>query len=382
MHKIVRAPLRAMFSSPQFIFHAGQPGPLDDHALASRLSYFLWKTLPDAELTPLANEKKLTQPKVLTAQVDRMLDDPRSNRFINDFLDGWLNLRELDATTPDEKLYPEFDDQLRQAMLAETRLFLRELIEKDLGARNFIKSDFTFLNRRLARHYGINDVSGERMRRVTLPKNSVRGGLMTHASILKVTANGTLTSPVKRGHFVLASLLGTPPHPPPPTIGTIEPDIRGAVTIRETLAKHRDVKSCANCHQHIDPPGFALESFNPIGGFRTRYRTTGKGDRSKNRIHGRWVYEYRLGRHVDASGVTSDGQKFAGIRRFRDLLLAQEEQVARHFISQLVVYSTGGEIQFSDRDEIERIVKETKPKGFPVRALIHQVVQSKLFKNK
>ena len=382
MHKIVRAPLRAMFSSPQFLFHAGQPGPLDDHALASRLSYFLWKTLPDAELTRLANEKKLTQPKVLTAQVDRMLDDPRSNRFINDFLDGWLNLRELDATTPDEKLYPEFDDQLRQAMLAETRLFLRELIDQDLEAKNFINSDFTFLNRRLARHYGINDVSGERMRRVTLPKNSVRGGLMTHASILKVTANGTLTSPVKRGHFVLASLLGTPPHPPPPTIGTIEPDIRGAVTIRETLAKHRDVKSCANCHQHIDPPGFALESFNPIGGFRTRYRTTGKGDWSKHRIHGRRVNEYRLGRHVDASGVTFDGQKFAGIRRFRDLLLAQEEQVARHFISQLVVYSTGGEIQFSDRDEIERIVKETKPKGFPVRAIIHQVVQSKLFKNK
>ena len=205
---------------------------------------------------------------------------------------------------------------------------------------------------------------------------------MTQASILKITANGTLTSPVKRGHWVLNSLLGTPPQPPPPTIGAIEPDIRGAVTIRETLAKHRDVKSCANCHQHIDPPGFALESFNPIGGFRSRYRTTGKGEWSKHRIHGRWVNEYRLGRHVDASGVTSDGQKFDGIRRFRNLLMAQEEQVARHFISQLVVYSTGGEIQFSDRDEIERIVKETKPKGFPVRAIIHQVVQSKLFKNK
>jgi hypothetical protein len=220
------------------------------------------------------------------------------------------------------------------------------------------------------------------MRRVALPTDSVRGGLMTQASILKVTANGTLTSPVKRGHFVLASLLGTPPHPPPPTIGVIEPDIRGAVTIRETLAKHRDVKSCANCHQHIDPPGFALESFNPIGGFRTRYRTTSKGDWTNRRLYGRRIFEYRMGLPVDASGITSDGQKFNGIRRFRDLLLEQEEQVARHFISQLVIYSTGGEIQFSDRDEIERIVKEAKPKAFPVRALIHQVVQSKLFKNK
>lgn len=205
---------------------------------------------------------------------------------------------------------------------------------------------------------------------------------MTQASILKITANGTLTSPVKRGHFVLASMLGTPPHPPPPTIGSIEPDTRGAVTIRETLAKHRNVQSCANCHQHIDPPGFALESFNPIGGFRTRYRTTGKGQWTNDRIHGRQVYEYQWGRDVDASGVTSDGQQFAGIRRFRDLLLKQEEQVARHFVSQLMVYATGSEIQFSDRDEIERILKETEPKGFPVRTLIHEVIQSKLFKNR
>ena len=382
IQKTIRLPLRAMFSSPQFLFHSGEPGPLDDHALASRLSYFLWKTLPDEKLFQLAREKKLTKPKVLAEQVERMLNDPKSDRFAHDFLDGWLGLSDIDATTPDPKLYPEYGDTLRQAMLAETRLFLRELIDRNLGARNFIDSDFTFLNRRLARHYGIKGVSGEHMRRVKLPANSVRGGLMTQASILKVTANGTLTSPVKRGHFVLASLLGTPPHPPPPTIGAIEPDIRGAVTIRETLAKHRKVKSCANCHQHIDPPGFALESFNPIGGFRTRYRTTGKGDWSKHRIHGRWINEYRLAREVDSRGVTANGQEFAGIRRFRDLLRKQEEQVARHFISQLAVYATGGEIQFADRKEIERILKETKPHGFRVRDVIHEVVQSPLFRNK
>jgi hypothetical protein len=382
MHKMVRAPLRAMFSSPQFLFHAGQPGPLDDHSLASRLSYFLWKTLPDAELTRLANEKKLTQPKVITAQVNRMLDDPRSDRFINDFLDGWLHLSDIDATTPDEKLYPEYGDTLRQAMLAETRLFLRELLAKNLPAHHFIKSDFTFVNRRLARHYGMGKITGEKMRRVALPPDSVRGGLMTQASILKITANGTLTSPVKRGHWVLNSLLGTPPQPPPPTISALEPDTRGAVTIRETLAKHREVASCASCHQYIDPPGFALESFDPIGGFRQRYRTTGKGDWTRRQLHGRRIREYRLGLPVDASGETSDGQEFAGIRRFRDLLLTQEEQVARNFVSQLITYATGAEVQFADRAEVEHILAVNKAKGYPVRDLLHAVVQNRLFLNK
>ena len=267
-------------------------------------------------------------------------------------------------------------------MLAETRLFLHELLAKNLPARNFIKSDFTFLNRRLAHHYGMANISGERMRRVALPADSVRGGLMTQASILKITANGTLTSPVKRGHWVLNSLLGTPPHPPPPPIGALEPDIRGAVTIRETLAKHRDVASCASCHQHIDPPGFALESFNPIGGFRQRYRTTGKGDWTNHRFMGRHVHEYRWGLHVDASGSTASGEQFKGIRRFRDLLLMQEEQVARNFVSQLITYATGAEVQFADRPEVERILASTKKSGYPVRELLHAVVQSRLFLNK
>ena len=381
MHKIVRAPLRAMFSSPQFLLHSGKIGRLDDHALATRLSYFLWKSLPDDELFALAREKKLSQPEILTTQVNRMLNDPRSNRFVHDFLNGWLGLKHIDATTPDEKLYPEYGDTLRQAMLGETQLFVRELIDQNLGARNFIKSDFTFLNRRLAMHYGIPGVAGEHLRRVPLPKDSPRGGLMTHASILKITANGTVTSPVKRGNFVLSTLLGKPPPSPPTGVDIPDPDTRGAATIREILARHREVKSCANCHQHIDPPGFALESFNPIGGYRTRYRTTGKGDWPRRRLHGRRIREYRLGLPVDASGETSDGQEFAGIRHFRDLLLTQEEQVTRNFVSQLVVYATGGEIQFADRDEIERILTEAKPRGFGVRDLIHQVVQSKLFRN-
>ena len=229
------------------------------------------------------------------------------------------------------------------------------------------------------------NISGEKMRRVGLPADSVRGGLLTQASILKVTANGTLTSPVKRGHWVLNSLLGTPPQPPPPTISALEPDIRGAVTIRETLAKHRDVASCASCHQHIDPPGFALESFDPIGGFRQRYRTTGKGDWPIERhlaAHHMGRPLYRWGLDVDASGSTAGGEKFRGIRRFRDLLLTQEEQVARNFVSQLITYATGAEVQFADRSEVERILASTKKSDYPVRELLHGVVQSRLFLNK
>ena len=267
-------------------------------------------------------------------------------------------------------------------MLAETRRFLRELLAKNLPAHHFIKSAFTFLNRRLARHYGIGKITGEEMRRVNLPANSVRGGLMTQASILKVTANGTLTSPVKRGHWVLASLLGTPPQPPPPTISALEPDTRGAVTIREPLAKHRNVASCASCHQYIDPPGFALESFDPIGGFRQRYRTTGTGDWTNHRFMGRRVREYRWGLHVDATGTTADGKTFNGIRHFRDLLLEPEEQVARNFVSQLLTYATGAEVQFADRSEVERILAVNKTKVYPVRNLLHAVVQNRLFLNK
>ncbi|MGY8771383.1 MAG: DUF1592 domain-containing protein, partial [Pirellulales bacterium] len=233
----IRAPLRAMLSSPQFLFHSGEPGQLDDYALATRLSYFLWKTTPDEELLRLAKEKNLNDPAVLTQQVNRLLDDPKSDRFVHDFLDQWLGLQDIDATTPDKRLYPEYDDILRQAMLQETRLFFRALIDKNLSARNLIDSEFIFANRRLAEHYEIPNIVGEHFRRVALPKTSVRGGLMTQASILKVTANGTITSPVKRGSFVLSKLLGTPPSPPPLNVDSVDPDTRGATTNRETLDK-------------------------------------------------------------------------------------------------------------------------------------------------
>jgi len=378
----LRVVLRALLSSPEFLYHEAAPGPLDDYALATRLSYFLWKSLPDDQLLFLAAGGRLNDPKVLTTEVNRMLEDEKALRFVEDFLDQWLDLQDIDATTPDEKLYPEYDDVLRQAMLEETRRFFFEMIRSDLGVREFIDSDFTFLNRRLAEHYGIPGVQGLDFRKVTLPAESPRGGLLTQASILKVTANGTNTSPVSRGSFVLANLLGTPPSPPPPGVGSIEPDTRGATTIREELAAHREMESCNRCHREIDPPGFALESFDPIGGFRTRYRSTGQGDRPSTRLFGRPVHEYRLGPPVDASGETSDGEPFAGIRDFKRLMKPKKDQLTRHFLNQLIAYSTGAEVQYADRKERDRLLEQAQREDYGIRGMIHAVVQSKMFRNK
>ena len=378
----LRVVLRALFSSPEFLYHQAEPGPLDDYALATRLSYFLWKSLPDDQLFLLASEGALSDPAVLASEVDRLLDDEKSLRFVEDFLDQWLELEDIDATTPDERLYPEYDDLLRQAMLEETRRFFAELIWDDRGVRELIDSDFTFLNRRLAEHYDIPGIDGLEYQKVALPEGSPRGGLLAQASLLKITANGTNTSPVPRGSFILSQLLGTPPNPPPPGAGSVEPDTRGTTTIREELDAHRNVASCNRCHVHIDPPGFALESFDPIGGYRTRYRSTGEGDKPTERLFGRPIWEYRLGQPVDASGITPDGTAFDGIEGYKQWLMQQQDQIARHFVSQLIAYSTGAQIQFADRPELETMLKESRDYSYGIRSLIHTVVQSDLFRNK
>ena len=197
-----------------------------------------------------------------------MLDDPKAERFVVDFLDQWLELRDINATSPDRKLYPEFGPTSRDSMLAESRAYFRELLKNDLGASHIVASNFAMLNQKMAQHYGIPGVSGVAFRKVALPPDSHRGGFLTQASVLKVTANGTVTSPVKRGVLVQRQIVGEPPAPPPANVPAVEPDIRGAVTIREQLSKHRSDKTCAACHAKIDPPGFALESFDVIGGWR------------------------------------------------------------------------------------------------------------------
>ncbi len=375
----LRVPLRAILTSPSFLFHAGAEGALDDFALATRLSYFLWRSMPDDELFAVAAQGRLSQPATMAEQVERMLADAKSERFVKDFAGQAFRLYEMNATTPDAGLYPEFDERLGQAMVAETELFLAQLIEENLGARNLVAAGFTFVNRRLAEHYGLEGIDGQYMRRVSLPEGNVRGGLLSQASIHKITANGTTTSPVPRGNFVLANVLGQPAPPPPPNVAGLEPDTRGTTTIREQLAAHRANPMCATCHVTIDPPGLAMESFDPIGGFREVYRAS--GEEVVGADGQTYPGPYRQGLPVDASGVTPEGHAFAGFEQYREFLVRDKlEDVARHFVSQLLVLATGAEVQFADREARDRIVAKLAASDYPVRSMIHEVVQSDLFR--
>jgi hypothetical protein len=307
-----------------------------------------------------------------------MLASPKAQQFTENFVGQWLNLRDIDFTAPDHRLYPEYDEALKVAMLAEAHLFFGELLRRDLSVTNVVASDFTFANGRLARHYGIPNVDGMEMRRVKLPPELHRGGFLTMAGVLKVSANGTNTSPVVRGAYVLDRLLGQPPAPPPAGVPAVEPDIRGARTIREQLAKHRTTPTCNSCHAKIDPPGFALESFDVIGGWRDAYRSIGGGKAVV--IDGRRM-PYGEGKKIDPSDAFN-GEKFANIDELRRILLKDKDQLARALAEKLVTYSTGAPPTALDRAEIEAIVKRAREKGYGVRALVHEVVQSKLFREK
>ena len=379
----VRIGCKAVLTSSEFLFFAEERGRLDDYALATRLAYFLWSSAPDDELLKLAAGKKLSQPAVLRAQTERLLNNPRALAFTRNFTGQWLSLRDIDATVPDARLYPEYDEMLKVAMLQETETFFTELVRANLSAANFIHSDFAMLNERLARHYGIPGVAGEEMRKVALKPEYKRGGLLTQASIMKVTANGTTSSPVLRGVWILKHLFGTPLHLPSEDVGAVEPDTRGATTIREQLAQHSNQASCAGCHQYIDPPGFALESYDVIGGLRDRYRSGGTGDPVNIILPYSFSnVRYKLAKPVDASGEMADGRKFTGLDEFKKLLLSQQDQVVRAFIKNLVTYATGAPVSFADRNTVEAILAKTKPQQFPVRTLIHEVVQSPLLLNK
>ena len=374
----------AVLSSPGFLYFNEKPGRLEDRALAERLSYFLWNSRPDAELRRVAAQGELRHAEVLRAQTERLLNDPRSRRFIDDFLNYWLDLRLIEGTAPDTELYPDYqlDDLLVESMIGETQLFFGELVQRNLGVTNLVESDFAMLNERLALHYGIPGVEGVALRRVELRPGCVRGGLLTQASVLKVTANGTTTSPVKRGVWIMTRLLGKPPHPPPPNVPALDPDTRGATTIREQLARHRSQESCAACHRNIDPAGFALENFDVMGGWRERYRVIGGGEPLRGIGHNGLRFHFGLGLPVDASGELPDGGKFHDARELKGLLLRDDAQLARNLVQQLVVYATGAPIQFSDRPQIEQILARTRKTGYGVRSLIHEIIQSDIFLNK
>lgn len=374
----------AVLASPAFVFLDEKPGELDDTALATRLALFLWNSVPDDRLRALAARGELRRPEVLRAETDRLLADPRSQRFGEAFLDYWLDLRKLEDSTPSTTLYNDYylDDALTEAAALETRHFFAELLRGDLSARNIADSDFTFLNERLALHYGIPGVKGSAMRKVTLPPESPRGGLMTQASVLKITANGTTTSPVLRGKWIVERILGID-IPPPPPVAAVEPDIRGAVTIRQQLAQHREDPSCASCHRKMDPPGFALENFDVMGGWRDQYRAV---DKEKPAVKGLGKngqpFEYHLGLPVDAAGELPDGRPFHDIRDFKRLVREDERALARNLVSQLAVYATGAPVRFSDRAEIDLLLERARPRHYGVRTLVHEVVQSPLFRRK
>jgi len=253
------------------------------------------------------------------------------------------------------------------------------LLKQDLSLTNFVASDFTFVNNRLARHYGIPGPDGWEFEKVTLPPESHRGGVMTMASVMKVTANGTTTSPVTRGAWVLDRILGTPPSPPPEGVAALDPDIRGATTMREQLAKHRAVTVCATCHTKIDPPGFALESFDCIGGWRENYRATGNG--KPVFVDGRKM-NYLAGKPVDPSDELPDGAKFANIDEFKQLLLRDKDQLARSLATKLLTYGTGGPPTTADQPQIDAIVVRVRDKNYGFRSLVHEIVQSELFRSK
>lgn len=372
-----------ILSSPSFLFLLDSSDAMqDDFALASRLSYFLWSTGPDAELLDLAGKSELHQPAVLRAQVDRLLNSPLAQRFTKNFVGQWLDLRKIDFTIPDPVLYSDFDPLLLWSMPRETELFFDEVVRHDLSLLSFVDSDWSMLNERLGILYGIPGVQGSELKRTPLPPEAHRGGVMTQASVLKVTADGTRTSPVLRGTWVLDRIVGKPPAPPPPDVPTIDPDIRGATTIRQQLDKHRNVPACATCHNHIDPPGFALETFDPIGNWREFYRVTTRTNAGLVNLpygSGRPIYR---GPDVEMGGQTPDGQAFKDITDYKRLLLEDKDQLARNLVRKMIVYSTGADIQFADREVVEQIVEKLRTKNYGFRTLIHEVVQSRVFTNK
>ena len=372
---------KAFLCSSHFLY-LHEPVKTDDHfAIAARLSHFFSNTRPDAVSAGLARDKKLRDAQVLRREVKRLIDDDGFERFVKSFTDYWLNLRHVRRDDPDIRLYPEyrFDDYLVESMERETRMFFTAMVRDNLPVSSLVDADFVFANDRLARHYGLPPLSGSTMRKSALPKDSPLGGLLTQAAILKVTANGTTTSPVVRGAWIMERLIGEPPPPPPPSVPAVEPDIRGAKTIRDLLALHTKSKSCAACHAKFDPVGLALENFDILGGWRTRYRGLEEGERVTGIDRAGHDFAYTLAASVDAGGKLVDGRTFGNIRELKAIFAANPRQLARNLLQQFTVYATGTPVRFSDRAEIESMLDASAANGYRVQDLLLSLVQSKIF---
>jgi hypothetical protein len=351
--------------------------PRERFAVADRLAHFLTNSRPDGELAG----SRLEDRAVLRRETERLVAGAGFERFVKTFADSWLQLRHLRRDDADKRLYPEYqlDEHLVESMERETLATLTALVRENRPVTELVQADYAYVNERLARHYGLPGVEGAAVRRVGLPAGSVRGGLLTQGAVLKVTANGTGTSPVLRGAWVMDRILGEPPPPPPPGVPAVEPDIRGAKTIREQLALHTKQAACAGCHARFDPAGLALESFDVMGRWRSHYRGTAEGEKVTGIDHTGHDFAYTVAGAVDASGKLLDGRSFRDVKEFKALLAAEPRRLARNLLRQWTVYATGTPVRFADRAEVERILDASAAEGFRVRDLLVGLVGSKIF---
>jgi hypothetical protein len=380
-HRAMLDSYKAVLCSPHFFLLAEQPGPLDSYSIASRLSFFIWNTVPDETLLHAAASGVLATREGRAAQLERLLNDPRSVRFEHSFVDQWLDLKNINATTPDGVLYAEIPPAMTVSAEQETRHFFHDLLAEDRSALESIQSDWTYVNEWLAALYDLPEVQGYELRKVHVPPESRRGGFLTQASVLKVTADGAKTSPIIRGKWVNERILGIVPPDPPEDVPKIEPDIRGTTTIREQLARHRDTPACMSCHTIIDPPGFALETFDVIGGWRDFYRVpkfTGAFV-TLTRFNNRRVHR---GPAVEPGYTMPDGRSFADITAYKTLLLEDKERIISALAAKLLAYATGSPVQFGDREDLAAIVAEARAGHFGFRSLVHAIIQSRPFLHK
>ncbi len=363
----IESALSAVLVSPHFLFRverdpAGIPANtayrISDLELASRLSFFLWSSIPDDELLDAAIGGTLHEPAVLERQVRRMLADSRSRALVTNFASQWLRLRNLDSITPDMRLFPDFDDNLRQAFRTETELFVEAVLREDRSVLDLLGANFTFVNERLAKHYGIPHVYGTRFRRIALDEDSWRGGLLRQGSILTVTSYATRTSPVVRGKFVLDNLLGVPPPPPLPDVPALKDNtVNGSLSVRERLAEHRTNAQCASCHNLMDPIGLSLEKFDAVGRRRTR----------------------EGGTRIDAAGSLPDGSKFVDVDGLETALLRRPELFVGTVAEKLMTYALGRGIEYYDAPAIRAIVRESRSQDFRISSIVLGVVKSQPF---
>ncbi len=363
----IETALRALLASPRFLFrterdpagNGGRPYRISPYELASRLSFFLWSSIPDDELLQAADADGLRDEGALERQVRRMLRDARSQALVDNFAGQWLQLRNLDSLTPDRRLFADFDDNLRKSLRRETELLFQTILREDRSIVELLSADYTFLNERLAKHYGMRHIYGDRFRRVALGADGARGGLLTHGSILAVTSYANRTSPVLRGKWVLTNILGAPPPPPPPEAPPLRERTPSAkpLTLRERIAEHRANPACAGCHDIIDPVGFALENYDAVGRWRTR-----DGEAP-----------------VDASGTLPDGTRFHGPAGLRKALLERSDLFASTVAEKLLIYALGRGLEYYDAPAVRKIVRDAAQDDYRFSSLIMGVVRSTPF---